>query len=132
MTLKYEFKVICVTETWCSDNSMNHNLFEFPQYKSINQVRRTGKGGVIEVFLHESLTFNIRHDLSVNNADIEALYIEIINKKSKNININTQYRQPAGNFNQFEAYLNTFFVKSKTTDKTCFLVEDLNLNLMDY
>ena len=132
MTLKFEFKVICITETWCLDNSMNHNRFELPQYKSIHQVRRASKGGGIAVFLHESLTFNIRHDLSVNNADIEALCIEIINKKSKNILINTQYRQPAGNFNEFEAYLNTFLPNSKTTDKTCFLVGDLNLNLIDY
>ena len=108
MTLKFEFKVICITETWCSDNSMNHNLFELPQYKSIHQVRRAGKSGGILAFLHESLTFNIRHDISANNADIKALCVEIINKKSKNILINAQYRQPAGNFNEFEAYLNTF------------------------
>ena len=37
MTLKFEFKVICITEAWCSDNSMNHNLFKLPQYKSIHQ-----------------------------------------------------------------------------------------------
>ena len=67
-----------------------------------------------------------------NNASIEARRVESINKKSKNIIINTQYGQPAGNFNEFEAYLNTFFAKSKTTDKTCFLVGDLNLNLIDY
>ena len=85
ITLKFEFKVICITETWFSDNSMNHNLFEFLKYESIHQVRRIDKGGGIAVFLHESLTFNIRHDLSVNNADIEALCVEIINKKSKNI-----------------------------------------------
>ena len=111
---------------------MHHNLSKLPQYESIHQVRRTSKGGGIAVFLHESLTFNIRHDLSVNNADIEALCVEIINKKSKNILINTQYRQPAGNFNEFEAYLNTFLAKSKTTDKTCFLVGDLNVNLIDH
>ena len=128
MTLKFEFKVICITETWCSDNSMNHNLFELPQYKSIHQVRRAGKGGGIAVFLHESLTYNIRHDLSVNNVHIEALHIEIINKKSKNILINNQYLQPAGNFNEFEVYLNTFLAKSKTTDKTCFLVKVCKLN----
>ena len=81
MTLKFEFKVICITETWCSDNSMNHNLFKLPQYKSIHQVRRTGKGGGIAVFLHESLTFTVRQDLSVKNADIEALCVEIINEK---------------------------------------------------
>ena len=42
----------------------------------------TGKGG-IAVFLHESLTVNIRRDPSVNNVNIETLCVEIINKKSK-------------------------------------------------
>ena len=51
---------------------------------------KTGKGGGIAVFLHEFLTFNISNDLIVNNADIDALCVEIINKKSKNILINTQ------------------------------------------
>ena len=76
---------------------MNHNLFKLLQYKSIHQVRKTDKGGGIAIFLHESLTFNIRHDLSVNNADIEALFVEIMNKKSRKIFSNTQYRQPTGN-----------------------------------
>ena len=52
---------------------MNHHLFKLPQYKSIHQVRRTSKGGGIAVFLHKSLTFNIKHDFSVNNADTKAL-----------------------------------------------------------
>ena len=120
MIFKFEFKVISIIETWCSDNSMNRNLFKLPQYKSIHQVERIGKGGGIAVFLHKSLPFKLRHNLSVNNANIEALRIEIINKKSKEILINTQYRRPARNFNEFEAYLNTFLVKSKTTDKNTF------------
>ena len=83
MSLKFEFKVICITETWWSGNSMNHNLFKFPQYKSTHQVRRNGKSGGIPVFLHESLTFIIRQDLSVSNADIEALYVKIVIKSQK-------------------------------------------------
>ena len=83
MTLKFEFKVVCITEIWCSDNSMNHNLFKLPRYKSIHQVRKTCEGGGIAVFLHESLTFNIRYDLSVNNADIEAPCVELLIKSQK-------------------------------------------------
>ena len=83
MTLKFELKVICIAETWCSDNSMNHNLFKLLHYKSIHQVKRIGKRGGIAVFLQESLTFNIRHYPSVNNANIEAMCGEIINKKPK-------------------------------------------------
>ena len=54
MTLKSDFKVICITEIWCSHNSVNHNLFKLPQYKRIHQVRKTGKGVGIAVFLYES------------------------------------------------------------------------------
>ena len=125
MMLKFEFKVICITETWCSNNSMNYNPFKLLQYKSIHQVSKTGEGGGIALFLHNSLTFNIRRDLNVKNADIEALCVEIINKTSKNILIKVQYRQPAENFNEFESYLNTFLAKSRTTDETCFLVGEV-------
>ena len=82
------------------NNSMNHNLFKLSQYKSIHHVKRTGKGGGIAVFFHKSLTFNIRHDLSVNNANIEALCIEIINKTSKSILITVSI------FNQQEISIN--------------------------
>ena len=69
MTLKSEFQVIFIIETWCSDNSVNHDIFKLPQCKSNQQVRRSGKAVGTAVFLHESLSFNIRHDLNVNNAD---------------------------------------------------------------
>ena len=62
---------------------------KLPRYKSIHQVRRAGKGvGGAAVCLHEFLIFNIRHDLTVDNANIEGLWVEIVNKKSKNILIN--------------------------------------------
>ena len=54
---------------------------------------------------------------------LKLLRIEIINKKSKKILINTQYRRPARNFNEFEAYLNRFLVKYKATDKNAFYLE---------
>ena len=57
MMLRLEFKVIRITETWCSDNAMNHNLFKLPQYKSIHQIRRTVKVVDITLFLHKSSTF---------------------------------------------------------------------------
>ena len=132
MTFKFEFKVICISETWCSANSMNRNLFKLPQCKSIYEVRKTDKGVGIAIFLHESLTFTNGHNFNVSNADIEALCVEVINKKPENILINTQCRQQAGNFNDLEPSLNKFLDKSKTTDKTFFLVGDLNLNLIDY
>ena len=49
MWIKFEFKVIYVTETWWSDNSVNDNLFKLPKYKNIPQVKKTGKDGIASI-----------------------------------------------------------------------------------
>ena len=76
------------------------------------------------------MTYSVRKDLSTNNEDIEALCIEIINTKSKNILINMSYRQPAGQYNEFEIYLKQFLHKPK--NKKSYLIKDLSLNLLDH
>ena len=82
-TIKFEFKIICLTETWCTDDSRNETLFNLENYTSINQVREHGRGGGICVFIHNSLTFKLRSDLGTNSNYIESLAIEIINKKKR-------------------------------------------------
>ena len=76
------------------------------------------------------MTYSARKDLSTDNVDIEALCIEIINTKSKNILVNTSYRQLAGRYNKFEIYLKQFLHKFKS--KKSYLVGDLNPNLLDH
>ena len=63
------------------------------------------KGSGIAIFIRKDLIFNIRHELSVNNDDTKLLCLEIINQKSKNIFINTIYRQPSENKERFENYV---------------------------
>ena len=41
------------------------------------------KGGGVCMFIHDSITYKKRSDLSINTADAESLCIEIINKKQK-------------------------------------------------
>ena len=99
-TIKFEFKVICLTEAWCTDDPRNETLFNLENYTSINQVRKHGRWGGICVF-HNSLTFKLRSDLRTNSNDIESLVIDIINKNSKNVVIDAQYRQPTGLIRQY-------------------------------
>ena len=84
------------------------------------------------VFIDNSLTFKLRSDLGTNNNDIESLAIEIINKKSKNVVISAQYRQPAGDFKQSKAYLENFINKMKKSNKAIYIVADTNLNLINW
>ena len=131
-SIKFGFKVICLTKTWCTDDPRNETLFNLENYTSINQVRKHGRGGGICIFIHDSLTFKLRSDLGTNSNDIESLAIEIINKNSKNAVINAQYRQPDRDFKQYKTYLENFFNKMKNSNKAIYIVGDTNLNLIDY
>ena len=131
-TIKFEFKVICLTGTWCTDNPRNETLFSLENYTTKDQVRRHDRPGGICVFIHNSLTFKLRPDLWTKSNDIESLAIEIINKKSKNVVINAQYRKPAGDFKQYKTYLENLFNKMKNSNKTIYIVGDTNLNLINY
>ena len=82
------------------------------------------------MFIHNTLIYNIKQDLSINNDNIEALCIEINYKNGKNIFINTQYKQPAGICSEFEKYLKDFTNKAKNNGKDLYIVGDLNLNLL--
>ena len=46
-TVKFEFKVICLTETWCTDDPRNETLFNLENYTSVNQVRKHGRQRVV-------------------------------------------------------------------------------------
>ena len=52
--LNFNFKIICLSETWLhSDNAVNSNL-EIPGYTGIHQVRKNGNGGGLAIFIHNS------------------------------------------------------------------------------
>ena len=130
-TLNLKFNVICISETWCSENVSCNSLYKIPNYNSIHQTRGNGKtsGGVVMV-THNTLIYNAKTDLSINNDNIDALCIEIVYKNSKNILFNTQYRQLAGIYSKFEKYLKDFTNKAKNYGKDLYIVGGLNLNLL--
>ena len=131
--LNYEFSVISLTETWCLDDSRNESIFKLKNYSSIHQARAGERnGGGTCFFIHNSLTFNKRSDLCINNNDIESLTIEIVNTNSKNIIVNTTYRQPAGNVKVFEDALKKILVPRNYNNKPIYITGDFNLNLLDY
>ena len=80
--INFCFRVIFITESWCSDDPHTKNRYQLLHYLSIHQGWKNGKTGCgITIFIHKELICNIRHDLSVNDEDNEALCLEIINQK---------------------------------------------------
>ena len=122
--INFCFKVICITESWCSDDLHTNNRYQLPKYVSIYQVRMSKR------FIHKQLIYNKRYDLSVNDEDTEALCLELINQKSENTFINTIYRQPSRNKEDFQNYFSKFLKKTKT--KITYFLGDFNLTLLNY
>ena len=132
-TIKFEFKVICLTETWCTEYPRNETLFNLENYTSLNQVRKHGREGDICVFIHNSLTFKLKSDLGTNSNDTELVIIEIINKNSKNVVINASIDNQPVILNNIKHILKkNLFNKMKNSNKAIYIVGDTNLNLIDY
>ena len=59
---------------------------------SIHQIRKGKRTGGICMHITDSLILKLNLDFSMNDESIEALRVEIINKKSKNALVNSNYR----------------------------------------
>ena len=125
--------MICLSQTWWDDlASMEKSLYELLNYNSTHQARGDCKGGGVAIYIHKSLYFTVKPDLSINNNDIESLTIEILSNKKRNTLINALYRPPNGQIEPFENFLNNIFSKIKKSNKLFHIAGDFNLNLLDH
>ena len=136
--LNFNFKIICITETWCkkdeakseeNQSKKSFSKFSLPGYKVLHQARPHKKGGGLCIFVHESLNFKRKENLSVNDNDCEILTIELISK-IQNIIISCVYRQPSGNLKNFKQHLKNHLANKNLNNKSIYLAGDFNLNLL--
>ncbi|XP_065664776.1 uncharacterized protein LOC136086406 [Hydra vulgaris] len=126
--------MICLTETWCSDESCRINSsLEIPNYKLLSSERKTNKrgGGIITYIRNDQVT-KIRDDLSISDADSEVFTIEITSNKSKNILVSTCYRPPEGDLFKFSNHLKQIFIKNNNEQKKIFCIGDINIDCLQY
>ena len=61
---------------------------DLPNYISKHQVRSDRRGGGVSVYIHSSLKFKERADLSIISKNIETFTLEILSDKTHNILVN--------------------------------------------
>ena len=130
------FKVLCLTETWFHDRNSESLLYQLPQYTAIHQhsspSHKSGRGGGISMYIHDSLNFKSRRELDINTKNVESLSIELISKNSKNTVLSTIYRPPDGDFKAFNTFLKDVYSISLKSNKLFYAAGDFNLNVLDY
>ena len=76
--------VICIPETWCTDNVENTVIYTLPNYSSIRQTRSSGKTGCsLAIYIHDTLKYTIRRDLSISNTILKHFTLEVLTGKVK-------------------------------------------------
>ena len=131
--INYEFSMISLTETWCSDDAFYNNTeYDLPGYYSIHQERKYKRGGGICVFIKNNFIFKQRKDLSISDEDNETLSVEIVNKNTKNIIVNTCYRPPNSKIRSLKSHVTNIFNQLHKQNKKMFFVGDFNINSLDY
>ena len=84
-SLEFSFSVICFSETWL--DHLDNSTYELPNYISKHQARSDRRGGRVFIYIHNSLKFKERSDLSINNKDVESLTLEILFDKTRNVSV---------------------------------------------
>ena len=116
---------ICFSEAWCDD--LNNFIYDLPNYTSSNQKRNDRQGGGVSVYIHNSLNFRSRSDLSTNCVNIESLTLEIISEKTRNILVSVLYKPPNGHAEHFENFLTNFFFQYKKLKPKMFISEEISI-----
>ena len=106
-SLDFTFSIISFSETWCDD--LNNFIYVLPSYTNSHQKRSDRKGGDVSVYIHNSLNFKTKPDLSSNCGDIESLALEIISEKTRNTIVSVLYRPSNNHLEYFENFLTGFF-----------------------
>ena len=132
-SLKFNFSVICLSETWCYaiDSTKNSN-YRLHGYKSFHQTRDGHKGGGLCIFLRNTLSYKIRSNLNMNSDATECLCFQISTKTSKNLILSLNHLPPNGDSTLFEKHMKSILSKNKATKKEVILIDDFNINLLDF
>ena len=127
-----DLDVLCISETSQKENSEFNLNISIKSYKPpFTLGSKTDKGGVA-IYAKEYLNVIERKDLNLVSNHCEAVWIEILNKKSKNIICGCVYKHPKGDIEEFQGYLSKCLTKLNKEKKECYLSGDFNIDLLKY
>ena len=121
--------VLAITETSGKEEFGFLTNVELEGYEPVHAPSKIAKGGTT-VYVNKSLDSLERNDININTNEFESTWVEIKNKKSKNILTGCIYRHPHNNFKEFFQYLDETLSKLVKENKELYLCGDFNFDLI--
>ena len=130
---KTKFDFIGISETGHKKSNSYIQNITLDGYNFIECTTESRKGRV-GLFISKKHDFKPRPDLKIyKTKELESIFIEIPNKKGKNLVVGCIYRHPCMSITEFnENYLETTLEKLSLENKNIILLGDFNINLINY
>ena len=130
--LKLNVYFIGLSETWAT--TMNQDILNIKCYNHEQCLRNNKKkGGGTSLYIHDSIHYRPRPDLSLPKKIFESIFIEIdksIFKTNHNTIIGEIYRPPSSKIKTFNSEIEKLLHKINQENKFAFLMGDYNVNTL--
>ena len=130
--LDIQFSVIGISETWLKP--YNVDCYGMDGYKEEHLYRSERMGGGVSLYVMNGIEYFVRNDMSIIDEHLESLFIEVDKSCLSNENnslIGVIYRPPNTDIDIFINHLMTILDKIKLENKSCHLMGDFNINLLN-
>ena len=128
-SLKETPKIIAVSETKLKENNLYNITLE--GYTFLGSNSKTSAGGV-GLYVDKQLDFVQRKGLEIILEGVESCWIEIENKKSKNVAIGCINRHPNNDCNLFYELLRNTLVTLNNKGHEVVLIGNINIKFLQY
>ena len=130
-SLKINFDVIGVSETWNSfDNPIRTNV-QMTGYENFSYKSHSKNGGVA-LYVKSGLNPISRTDLSKGDDNFETVSVKVENNSGTNYLFCCAYRYPNSDIETFTEYLQGILSTSSILNKRVFILGDFNIDLLNY
>ena len=127
-SLRSNIDVLAINETKL-DSSIANNEISIPGYDVVrrNRQHHGRNGGGVCLYVKSNLNFKIRDDLA--NKDLELIFVQISNPRSRPFLVGTWYRPPSSALHLFPLF-QEIIDKIDTENSELYLLGDLNCDLL--
>ena len=131
---KFKFDIIGISEIF---RTAGDTRLKLPGYHELlSRCRDDSPRGGVGLFISDNINFKIREDLSVFIPHVfESLFIEIVNKSSKNTIVGVVYRpntEPHADLDVFQSNMFDIMSLIAIEQKSCYILGDMNVNLLKF
>ena len=130
--LKSKPNIIGISETRLQRGKQPITNIFLPNYVSEHTPTESGKGGTL-LYIDKNIKYKLRNDLNIYEKKmVESTFIEILNKKQKNMIIGCVYKHPKHGVSDFtNNYITPLLDKLSNENKDIMIMGDFNFNLIN-